>query len=572
MLLYGLMAQGQFEEPFDRYPDTHIPGGDQFADSADLSVEVAETTYGYGEYGDHDGDHAFSDPAAFVPGFQENDGYEQFGDAARPVEVDTAHASAPEPSARVIPFPVPIRPPQSETAPATPVEPAKVQTTIEPVASVPDPEGRRSPEPVRTQPPVVESPTSHREPSPIPNPVTVASYPKTFIRPPRPVRELPAYPVLTRLSKATKDRLDFDGGMVKFIAMATANSAMDMADKVMRPIERVIPALGNKKVRNAVAAVAIAGAGAAVLYGIFSSLKSGDTSPLTQGVPQGPKGVDPSQLLPTGGSGATVGPTGGNGNILPPPPTSSTAAEVTSTVPLPTSTGSQPPLTTGGASGASPSSPPVSPPSPTTPVTPDTPPPGPSNPNTGGGAGNPNTGGGGGGPTNFDHKTVQAGDNVYKMGREQIGLDNSQIEEGIRDGSITAHHQDGSVVKNLNKLSIGDTVDFANPPTTPPLPDTVPSDALTVGQGGTVSDTAPYLLKDAGMPVNTGNIQDATEAIFLFNQDMGIVGLDWDTAHLIHSTYIDGASVATFHGQVLHTPPVAMMEELMERAKELSRK
>lgn len=352
-------------------------------------------------------------------------------------------------------------------------------------------------------------------------------------------------------------------------------------------LEKYIPAFRNENVRKLTGTVLVAIAGAAALVGTILWIKNGSF------VSGGGGNTDPAQAGAGSGtsSSATTPPSSPSAEVAPPASSSSQAVETTTTAPQPSTTGSsQPPETTTTATTTTESTTTTTNPTTTTEVTttttqsPSTTS-SPSSPNTSGSIpadpadpGNPGTGpdAGPADPNANDQptvnsRTVQPGDNIYKIGAREEGLDGSQITEGLRDGSIKAYDHNGNLVADPGKIQPGYTVEFTTPATTPPLPEVAPADAVVLGDGGTLSDSAPHMLEGAGKPVTGENIHNATEAIMIYNQETYGIDLTWESAHNIHGTTLaDGTSVATLRGQVIHMPPIGMLDELMARAEELS--
>lgn len=176
-------------------------------------------------------------------------------------------------------------------------------------------------------------------------------------------------------------------------------------------------------------------------------------------------------------------------------------------------------------------------------------------------------------PTPTERVTVEVGDTVYDLGNEH-GLTDTQIANGIEDGSIKAYDSAGNQV-DVNDIRPGYTVDFnADATPTPPAPTEAPvppateiqpevpagSEPIQMKGGGTLSDSVHDWMEQHG---KTGSIDDATQAVMDYNQSIGI-DLDWGTAHDLHSTDIGGQSVATLKGQPIQMPPEAMFDQLMD--------
>lgn len=347
-------------------------------------------------------------------------------------------------------------------------------------------------------------------------------------------------------------------------------------------LEDHIPAARNESVRKVTGTVVVAVVGAAALLGAALWIKNG--SPFDLGIGGD---ADPSQAGAGSGTSSsattTTSPSSPSAEVAPPASSSSHAAETTTTTTTTaqpsTTSSSQPPETsttttttteattttttnpTTSTTTPTPSSPNTSgslPADPSDPGNPGTPPDaGPADPNVNGE------------PT-VNSRTVQPGDNVYKIGAREEGLDSNQISEGLRDGSINAYDHGGNLVADPGKIQPGYTVEFTTPATTPPLPEVAPADAVILGDGGTLSDSAPDLLEGAGKPITGENVHNATEAIMMYNQETYGIDLTWESAHDLHSVNIDGNTVAVLHGQVVHMPPIGMLDELMARAEELS--
>lgn len=166
--------------------------------------------------------------------------------------------------------------------------------------------------------------------------------------------------------------------------------------------------------------------------------------------------------------------------------------------------------------------------------------------------------------------TVEAGDTVYGLGHER-GLTDTQIANGIEDGSIKAYDGMGNQV-NVHDIQPGYDVDFnanatpapAETPVLPPAAEVQPdipagSEAIQMEQGGTLSESVQDWLEQHG---KADNVHNATEVVMNYNQSLGI-NLNGDTAHNLHSTNIGGQAVATLNGQPIQMPPEAMFDQMM---------
>lgn len=344
------------------------------------------------------------------------------------------------------------------------------------------------------------------------------------------------------------------------LRITTKNEATDVANAIGGKVpflRRPMAVLGS---------VLLVGAAAAATIGVITSLRNGDVSALPGG---GSGSTDPSQIPTTNGPSTSsaapeVAPPASSSSQPPETTTTTTTTESITTTTNPTTTTTEATTTTtqSPSTTSSPSSPNASSTMPTEPTDP-------GNPGTGPDT-NPADPNANGQPT-VNSRTVQPGDNIYKIGAREEGLDGSQVTEGLRDGSIKAYDHNGNLVADPGKIQPGYTVEFTTPATTPPLPEVAPADAVVLGDGGTLSDSTPHLLESAGKPVTSENIHNATEAIMMYNQETYGIDLTWESAHNIHGTTLaDGTSVATLRGQVIHMPPIGMLDELMARAEELS--
>jgi LysM repeat protein len=185
--------------------------------------------------------------------------------------------------------------------------------------------------------------------------------------------------------------------------------------------------------------------------------------------------------------------------------------------------------------------------------------------------------------------TVEAGDTVYGIGHEH-GLNNTQIANGINDGSVKIFDHNHNPVTNINHIEPGYTVEFtpdATPVTAPATPADVPAaqqggtqtpgvaevhsaapppDAISFKQGDNLGGSVQDWLQHNGR--GGANLHDATEAFMNYNQNMGI-NLNWDTARQLQATNLGDNAVATLYGTPIHTPPQAIFDQLMAQAEKL---
>jgi hypothetical protein len=309
--------------------------------------------------------------------------------------------------------------------------------------------------------------------------------------------------------------------------------------------------IGNLEIKRGRLIGGILGAVAvgATAMTIITLLRHGDTSSLqatTGGTGGG--GVDPTQAHGHGSGHSTS-------SAL---PTTTEAAPTSSSAPNTTSSSVDTTTTTTGTTTPTTSSPVDTPPSsPSDPSIPDVP----AGPDAAPA------------PSPSTHVTVEVGDTTYGLGHEQ-GLTDTQIANGINDGSIKAFDAQGHQV-NVNDIQAGGSVDFnvdtasaptptPNAPVQPPVdvqPD-VPagSESVHMKQGGTLSDSVQDWMGQHG---KSGTLHDATQAVIDYNRSLGI-DLDWDTAHNLHSTNIGGQDLATLNGQPIQMPPEAMFDQLMD--------